>query len=249
MTARQVIGNATLYLGDCLTILPLVGRVDAVITDPPYGDDVHANQRRVLGKGITQMRDIENQAIPFASLTPELREGLCAFSAQACDGWMLAFCQAEAVGEWRQSMVDAGAKWRRAAVWVKPDSSPQLSGDRPAAGHESIAMAWCGDGPSKWSGGGKRGVWIIPKHDRGCGHGGRVNEHPTQKPQRLMAELVSLFSAEHATVLDPCMGSGSTGVACVKAGRKFIGIEINPEYFSIACKRIEQAQKQQRMFA
>src|SRR5690606_26149019 len=114
---------------------------------------------------------------------------------------------------WRQSMVAAGMSWRRAMVWVKPDSSPQLSGDRPAQGYESIAAAWAGPGRSEWNGGGRRGVFTYGKHDPGCGHGGRKNEHPTQKPVRLMTDLVHLFACPGLPVLDAFTGSGSTGVA------------------------------------
>jgi DNA modification methylase len=116
-------------------------------------------------------------------------------------------------------------------------------------GYESIAAAWCGEGGSKWSGGGKHGVFTFPKHDAGQGHGGGSNGHPTTKPQRLMRELVSLFTEDGATVLDPFMGSGSTGVACTSMNRKFIGIEIEPRYFDIACERIKAAQDQLRLFA
>ena len=129
-------------------------------------------------------------------------------------------------------------------VWFKPDSSPQLSGDRPAQGYESIAASWCGTGGSKWNGGGKRGVFIYGKHDSGCGHGGAPNEHPTQKPISLMSDLVALFTNPGQTVIDPFMGSGSTGVACVRLGRHFVGIESDQRFFDIARRRIEDAQRQ-----
>jgi hypothetical protein len=134
-------------------------------------------------------------------------------------------------------------------VWFKPDSSPQLSGDRPAQGYESIAAAWCGQGKSRWNGGGRRGVFIYGKHDGGAGHGGRSNEHPTQKPISIMSDLVSLFTDPGALVADLCMGSGSTGVAAVAMGHLFIGIESKPHYFDIACRRIEDAQRQGRLLA
>jgi DNA modification methylase len=81
------------------------------------------------------------------------------------------------------------------------------------------------------------------------GHGGQRNEHPTQKPVTLMRELVGLFSNPGASVMDMCMGSGTTGVAAVQMGRKFIGIEREPKYFDIACRRIEDAQRITDMFA
>lgn len=246
----ETIGNATLYLGNCLQIFAEVERVDAVITDPPFEADAHTMQRRSLGRGAEDgHREIKAGALPFSAITENERSGLCQWAAKACQGWLLAFCQAEALGAWRTSMEAAGAKWRRAGVWIKPDGMPQFSGDRPGMGYESIAMAWCGEGKSQWSGGGKHGVWTFPKHDGGQGHGGAVNEHPTQKPHRLMSELVSLFSADGQTVCDPFMGSGTTGVACMNLGRRFVGVEVNPDYFDIACRRISAAQAQGRLFA
>lgn len=250
MSESQTIGLATVYLGNCLEILPSLETVDAVITDPPFEAEAHTLQRRALGRGSEDgRRDIKDAALPFAAITELERSGLCQWAAAHCSGWLLAFCQAEALGSWRTSMEAAGAKWRRAGVWIKPDGMPQFTGDRPGMGYESIAMAWCGQGKSKWNGGGKHGVWTFPKHDGGQGHGGRANEHPTQKPIRLMSELVSLFSSEGQVVCDPFMGSGTTGVACLGLGRRFVGIELNRKYFDLACERLEAAQSQGRLFA
>jgi len=247
----EVIGNATLYLGDCLEILPHLPKVDAVITDPPYEAEAHTAQRRSLGRGSEDgRRDILESALPFAPMNHALRLGISGQIKNICAGWALVFCQAEALHLWRENFEGWGAKWRRAMVWVKPDGMPQFSGDRPGMGYESIAAVWCGEGASQWNGGGKHGVFVIPKHDAGNGHGGSENDHPTQKPRRLMIQLVGLFSnGGEQIVLDPFMGSGTTGVACNDLARKFIGIEIEPKYFEIACERIENAQRQLRMFA
>lgn len=253
MAHKEVIGNAELWLGDCREILPTLPKVDAVITDPPYDAEAHAAGRRVLSRGVRRSTNFERKVdaapLDFAPLDDSLRDSICEWAATNCTGWLLAFCQAEAISDWREAMEAAGASWRRAMVWVKPDSSPQLSGDRPAQGYESIAAAWCGEGGSRWNGGGRRGVLTFNKHDPGHGHGGRSNEHPTQKPVTLMSELVSLFTEVGALVSDPCMGSGSTGIACHVMGRRFVGIEKDPRYFDIACRRIEDAQRQARMFA
>jgi len=249
----EVIGNATLYLGDCREILPTLPKVDAVITDPPYEAEAHSAGRRLLGRtdelADKRIREIEEAPLDFEAMTPELRAAMCEWAAANCTGWMLSFCQAEAVAVWREAMEQAGQKWRRAMVWVKPDSSPQLSGDRPAQGFESIAAAWCGEGGSKWNGGGKRGVFTYGKHDPGMGHGGQRNEHPTQKPVALMKDLVSLFSNPGDTVLDMCMGGGTTGIACLDLQRHFIGIEKKPTHFETACRRIDDAQRQGRLIA
>ncbi len=152
----ETIGNATLYLGDCREVLPRLPRVAAVICDPPYDKEAHG-RNRILGSG--SLRQMRERALDFAAITDDLREAMCNWSAKNCDGWLLMFCQAEAVSDWRSAMEGAGAKWRRAMVWFKPDSSPQLSGDRPAQGYESIATAWCGPGRSRWNGGGE--AWSV----------------------------------------------------------------------------------------
>jgi DNA modification methylase len=76
----------------------------------------------------------------------------------------------------------------------------------------------------------------------------RDGRHPTEKPRRLMAEIIADFTKPEQTILDPFMGSGTTGVAAVQLGRNFIGIEQSPEYFEIACERIDQAQRQLTLF-
>ena len=248
---KEVIGNATLYLGDCLTVMGEgFPKVAAVITDPPFEADAHTLQRRALGRGAEDgRRDIEGAALPFKAITETERINASYAIREVCEGWALVFCQAEAVGRWKETLEAAGAKYKRAMVWVKPDGMPQFSGDRPGMGYESIVSVWCGPGASKWNGGGKHGVFVIPKHDSGSGRGGTSNEHPTQKPRRLMNELVGLFTTEGQTVCDPFMGSGTTGVSCMALGRPFIGIEIHEPYFDIACERIENAQRQERLFA
>lgn len=244
------IGNATLYLGDCLHVLQGLAKADAFITDPPFEAEAHTQQRRALGRGSEDgRRDILKAALPFAAIDEAGRAEAGRLIAQGCTGWALVFCQAEAIGAWRTALEDGGAKWRRAMAWVKPDGMPQFSGDRPGMGYESIAAAWCGQGGSTWNGGGRHGVFVIPKHDAGQGHGGGSNEHPTQKPRRLMNELVGLFTTEGQTVCDPFMGSGTTGVACMTLNRPFVGIEVEPKYFELACERIENAQRQERLFA
>ena len=247
---KVIIGNATLYRADCIEVLPLLDRVDAVITDPPFAEDAHTLQRRMLTRGEAGggRRREAVRPVDFSPITDDLMAGFCAHAARLSAGWVLAFCQSEQVAAWREAMEAAGIKWRRAQIWVKTDGSPQFTGDRPGVGYESIATGWAGESRSAWNGGGRNGVYIQPKSDPGVGHGGPSNEHPTQKPQRLMSELLSLFTSGGQLVLDPFMGSGTTGVVCAAHGRHFIGIERDPRYFDIACRRIEQAQQQARLF-
>jgi DNA modification methylase len=241
-----IIGNAELYLGDCREILPTLPQVDACIADPPYEAEAHTFGRRTNGRAAVNgvyAREMEVNVLDFAPMDSGSRSTVSREFARLARGWILVFCQAEAVSLWRDSLEGGGAKYKRPMIWVKPDSLPQMSGDRPAMGYESIVAAWGGEGRSKWNGGGKRGVFTFNK-----GESAGRNEHQTQKPVLLMNELVSLFTQPANVILDPFMGSGTTGVACMNLGRKFIGIEIEPKYFAIACERVENAQRQQRMF-
>lgn len=226
----------SLFLGDCLEILPTLERVDHVITDPPYEAEAHTKFR--TSRAVLEGR-MTDAAIDFAAMTEDVRSAVAAQCARLCGGWGLFFCQIEGVNPWRDAITDAGGAWRRAQIWIKPDSSPQFTGDRPAQGFESIASGWFGGGRSKWNGGGRRGVYI---HNVGV-FGGEKNEHPTQKPLSLMLELVELFTDPGDTVLDPFMGSGTTGVACLRLGRKFIGIEKDEKYFNTARERLEAESK------
>lgn len=249
MNREEIIGDCRLLLGDCRDILPTLEAVGHVISDPPFEKEAHTLQRRALGRGSADgRRDIENAALPFEAITAEDRISVSAQMSRLSRGWVLVFCQAEAVADWRDALDAGGASYRRAMVWLKPDGMPQFTGDRPGMGYESIVASWAGQGKSRWFGGGRHGVFTFTKHDSGAGHGGAANPHPTTKPIRLMEELVRLFTAPGEAILDPYMGSGTTGAAAVKLGRPFIGIEGDATYFEIACRKIEAAYRQPRLF-
>lgn len=231
-----------LRLGDCLdpaTGLASLDAVDHVITDPPYEAEAHTKQRRVK-RGGGAVLSVE--PLPFdvvTDLRPQVAERL-----NIGRRWVLVFCQAEAVGEWRADLVAHGLDFKRACVWIKPDGQPQLTGDRPAMGYESI-VACHGPGRSRWNGGGKAGVFDYRKYD---GKGGAPNVHPTQKPVLLMERLVQDFTDPGDLVCDPFAGSGTTGVACIHLGRRFIGWEKDPGFFEVAVKRLRAAKPQEHLF-
>lgn len=235
-----IIGNATLYLGDCLEVMQSLGPVDHIICDPPYEASLHAakahlsNLRKDSGP---ELKEINFDAID------EIRAPFVAASSAICQGWFIAFCTAEGVARWAEEINVSPMKYKRPCVWVKPDAAPQFNGHGPAMGAEMFVCAWAGSGHARWNAGGKRGVYthLVNNPER---HGA----HPTEKPRRLMAELIADFTDPAQLVCDPFMGSGTTGVAAVKLGRRFIGIERNERYFDIACKRIEDAQRQGDLF-
>lgn len=156
--------------------------------------------------------------------------------ARIAKRWMVAFCQVEAAVKWSEALQAGGAKTKRIGVWIKPDGMPQFSGDRPGMGYESIVFAHA-KGRSTWNGGGRVAVFTHNKHNPDSAG------HETQKPLSLMLELVELFTDPGELVLDPFCGSGTTGVACLRLGRRFIGIERDEKYAAVARERLEAESK------
>lgn len=236
-----VIGDCRLLLGDCLEIMSTLPRVDHVICDPPYEALMHAAKAGALRRIRTDGR-VEIKALDFTSIDA-IREPFVELASKICMGWFVAFCTPEGVGRWADVINRSPMKYKRACTWIKPDSTPQLNGQGPAMGAENFVCAWAGAGYAKWNAGGKRGVYkhTVNPPDR---HG----NHPTEKPWRLFAELLTDFTNPAQNILDPFMGSGTTGVACARMGRSFIGIELHEPYFDIACKRIEDAYRQGDIF-
>ena len=147
----------------------------------------------------------------------------------ASKGWVLAFSLAEGVGVWEAALTAAGAKWDTTLAWVKPDAAPRSDGQGAARGFECICTAWAGSGHRRWNGGGRRGVLT---------HLTAKGGDKTAKPADLMMELVALYTRPGEIVCDPFMGSGTTGVAALRLGRRFIGIEKDERHFATACARI-----------
>lgn len=229
-----------LYMGDCLEILPTLGRFDHMIFDAPYEATLHAAKNSLKGRKHRNDGVAELKGLDFAPIDA-IRDDVVALGAQ-CDGWFITFCTPEGVARWADAINPSPMKYKRACVWVKPDSTPQLNGQGPAQGAENFVCAWAGSGYSRWNSGGKRGVYT-----HFC-NVGRQGEHPTEKPVSLMAEIVSDFTDPGQLICDPFMGGSSTGVACVKLGRRFTGIELDPKYFDLACRRMEEALKQADLF-
>jgi site-specific DNA-methyltransferase (adenine-specific) len=244
--------GVSMIFGDCREVLPTLGKVDHILADPPYEKHMHAHN------GIMHRTDGGKSKGPmgFASIDG-VRDEVTALMGAACQGWLLVFCTTEGVALWRDSIEASGIRYKRACVWIKPDSAPQFNGQGPALGHENFALAWCASesefesivtawcakGHSRWNGGGRRGVFTHAVNPPS-----RHGEHPTEKPIALMCELVTEFTNPGDLVCDPFAGSGTTGIACVKFGRRFVGIEKDQKWFDLACRRIAGAHKQADLF-
>ena len=204
---KEVIGNATLYLGDCLEILPTLPKVDALITDPPYGlaerlDGGSGEWNKLYGDGAPSW---DTETVPLVNTLPALAGSAIIWGGNYYDlpparGWL---------------------------IWDKMQDH--------SSGHAE--MAWTNIN--------------IPIRTFRYARAQLASEgkvHPTQKPLPLMRWCLS-FVLRAQTILDPFMGSGSTGAACAQMGRSFIGIDLDPKYFDIACERIANAQRQRPLFA
>lgn len=225
------------WLGDARDIIPLLSKPDHIICDPPYEDELHNAMGRIRRNDGQQMI----QDLGFSGVNVSRAE-YAKLLVEASNGWLILFTLAEGVRAWRDQIQLNGGKWDTTLAWVKPDASPRFNGQGAARGFECAVTAWCGKGYRSWNGGGKRGVYTH------CVNTNREGTHPTEKPVPLIMELVSDFTQKDSLVLDPFMGSGTTGIACVKLERRFIGIEIEERFFNLSCKRISDSLKQVDMF-
>tara|TARA_R110002167_G_scaffold162882_2_gene359506 strand:- start:141 stop:974 length:834 start_codon:yes stop_codon:yes gene_type:complete len=231
-------GRASVWLGDCLEAMGHMDAdsVDQVITDPPYEKHMHVNKaqkahprgRKIRGDGYAEL-----EVLDFASIEP-IRVEAARQMVRVSRGWLLVFCTPEGVAPWRDAIEAAGARYKRACCWIKPDATPQFNGQGPAMGAEMFVAAWCGSGHAHWNAGGKRGVYTFNTNNAQ-----RDGRHPTEKPVDLMRALVRDFAGADDLILDPFMGSGTTGVASLLEGRRFAGFEKDQTYFDVASQRLE----------
>jgi len=218
---KEQIGDITLYLGDCMDIMPTLGKVDAVVTDPPYGIGWRTNSKKRNGgirkhfTGKDEMPIIGDDKpfnpVPFLVGKKQIMWGANNYSSHLQNnyGWL---------------------------VWDK-----RPNGERNT--QSDAELAWTNFNKSVRT---HRQRWMGCMRDgEECPFVGGALVHPTQKPLALMRWCVNMTEG---LVLDPFMGSGTTLVACAKMGRKGIGIELEPKYFDIACRRVEEAYKQPDMF-
>lgn len=228
--------------GDCRDVLAALpdASVAHVITDPPYSDHVHGLQRRMLrGAGGRGGRVAKGQVgyapLGFDSLGAELREFCAAQFGRVVLRWVLAFCDVESQHLWQRDLAAHRVRHIRVGAWVKVNGQPQLSGDRPAVGFEAIEIAH-GAAKCSWNSGGLPAVWAFAVATDRNGTGERV--HTTQKPLDLMLKLIEQFTDPDDLVLDPFCGSGTTGVAALRLGRRFVGVEMQEQYAQVARERL-----------
>lgn len=212
---KEIIGDCELYLGDCRDILPTLGKVDAVVTDPPYG--LGENNKKNLSR---------------VTLAKPKDYGEFSWDEKPADKELIDLCRLVS----KYQIIFGGNYFELPPtkcwlVWDKQNGNSDFA---------DCELAWTNLDKAV-----RRIYWLWNGMIR---KGDDVREHPTQKPVGVIEWCIKHLPADSQTIIDPFMGSGTTGVACVKLGRKFIGIELEPKYFDIACKRIEEAYKQPDMF-
>jgi site-specific DNA-methyltransferase (adenine-specific) len=230
MTMREeVIGGCRLILGDCRDVLPMLGPLDACVTDPPYEfETAGAGVFRTTRKNMDEIQE----------------RGL----ADGFDHTMISGGQFGSVvifahnDQWAKLLPHLAAQFVRFAIcqWHKTNPMP-VANQHYQPDTEIYVHAWNPGfhpvGPLSQ----KQRFIIAPN-----GQDGAIN-HPTVKPLPVMQKIVGNVGG--SVVCDPFMGSGTTGVACANLSRRFVGIERHPAYFDIACRRIDEAYKQPRLFA
>lgn len=219
----ETIGRATLYLGDCREILPGLGKVDAVVTDPPYGINGGSGTINVAsGKGLYGTTFPDTPEYIENIIAPSFREALAKCDRAAitpghkCNGL---YPSPDIIGGFFQPAATGLCVWGSCNF-----QSIFFYGRDPRIGRAITPIA-------------------IPLNEAG-----EKNGHPCAKPIKAWTWLVNKVALPDHVVLDPFMGSGTTGVACHSLGMDFIGIELDPAYFDIACRRIEDAQRQHSLF-
>jgi len=227
MTERVEIGDAVLYLGDCLEILPTLPKVDAVVTDPPYGIGFkyvsHDDKPDGYGEwlwGVLERAEalcVSGSPVFVFQAMPNIRRLTEWFPRE----WRLYAAAKNFVQMRRQAMNHA---WDPVVVWWTP--GPRWVPPNPPVNRD----------------------WFVSDSASAMSDvGSLAKRHPCPRQVDVMGDLVR-YVIPGGVALDPFMGSGTTGVACAQLGRRFIGIEIEPRYFEIACRRIEDAQRQGKLF-
>jgi site-specific DNA-methyltransferase (adenine-specific) len=258
MNSPVIIGNAALYLGDCLEILQLLPAVDSVITSPPYNQMANMPKK---GSGMWSrshggagfLREWAKR--PYSDSMPEddyqqWQNALFDAISEKCSEDASLFYNHQL--RWRDGVLLHPVDWFRPVAWRLRQ---EIIWNR-AGGMMMNARMFCrfderilwfvrGD---KWGWNqesvGLGTVWNIARQQTQQG-----KEHPVAFPEDIPARCIAATTKPGNVVFDPFMGGGTTGVAAIRAGRMFIGVEIHEPYFDIACERLENAQRQVRMFA
>lgn len=213
--------------GDCLDVMADIpdGAVDHVITDPPFTQRTSDNMRSRIGDSGRRHIDFDG----IDGMEPALTRLFLACSKR----WVVAFCALEQIGTYAAA---AGTSWVRGTVWHRTNSAPQFTGDRPGQACEGVAIMHR-KGRKRWNRGGHSLLWRGPTVNA-VNDTSRGIEHPTVKPLWLMQDSIEAFTDPNDLILDPFAGSGTTGVAALRLGRRVILIEREPKWAELCRERL-----------
>jgi len=219
---REVIGDCELLLGDCMEIMPTLGKVDACVCDPPYGIDI-GGAGTIGGAGVVRPKDYGKATWDKEGMSHEQWKAIKSIT----NLWIVwgGNHLADVIGNSAGVLI-----WDKKCQngWNDTFSEMEIAFTNAISRAKGFRHLWAG----------------ALRHSE---QGANVREHPTQKPIKLMQWCVEQLPTAQ-TILDPFLGSGTTLVACAKLGRKGIGIELDPDYFDIACRRVEDAYRQTDLF-
>ena len=225
------IGNQRLILGDCLAVMPLLGRFDAVVTDPPFSERTHKGHNA----GALEGRDGAKRAtLGYGAISEETAIKLAHQFADLCSGWTVWITDFTLAPVIVKALEDAKRYVFAPLPFYQPGRSVRLLGDGPSSWTDWVVVSRTA-AQVRW--GTLRGGYIA-------GEGWADKQRMGGKPLSLMMQVIEDYTRPRQKVLDPFLGGGTTAVACEKMGRFCTGIEIDPEAFDRACRRVDEAARQ-----
>jgi tRNA G10 N-methylase Trm11 len=243
-TRHVKIGDCDLYLGDCLEVMPALGKVDAVVTDPPYSVSVKGSGgsfKRKGNKGTRKLNFFAGDDNWKAMRETVANAVFLSIASRPLSA--IVWCGHRQFGDIVE-ILEANGYSTRPLIWRKACPIPAPPGAGFSTGAEMAVYAYL---PGRAFAGKAVESSCFTADSYRHGQPGKVS-HPTQKPLSLICWNVRCTTKHAETILDPFMGSGTTLVACAKLGRKGIGIELDPDYFEIACKRVQAAYDEPDLF-
>lgn len=257
--------RVSLVQGDTLEVLRTFSdkSFDIIVTDPPYSPHTHEKHGK---ERAADGRQVNRSALEFPPMTNRLMRLIAREYVRVCRGWIISFSDFRQSGAWGTYIQGAGGTWIRTGAWVKTNPMPQMTGDRPATGHEDIVIAHAATKGFEWNAKGRPATW---RGTRDPGYGDEP--HPNQKPAWLVQSLLGMFCPPGGLALDPYFGSGTTAIgalaterlpgevaletackACAKtrleqwqpplpSGVRVVGIEGAQKYIDLAISRIREA--------
>lgn len=230
------IGRAQLWLGDCAAVLPRLPKVELVCTDPPYRLTSGGTPASSIAMRGGWMTNYSNDGAPV-TMTHDWHEWMpFVVAAMADDSEAYIMTNDKNLRPALNAAVEAGLSIHNVLVWDKRTATANRWYMKNC---EFVAYLWKGRA-RRINDAGSKQLISVPQNDESL--------HPTEKPVELMQHYIRNSTQPDDTVLDPFMGSGTTGVAALRSGRRFIGCEIEPRWFEVACRRIEEAQRQGDLF-